>query len=107
MSNKIPESAWGDVIARRANNESVSSIVQRYNCSPATVYGVLKKATGAAPPAAESRSDVDLRAPEQQSEPKLSKDPEVSPQSAQAVDADDPPSAPPQQFPEREQKRAR
>ena len=43
MSNKIPESAWGDLIARRANNESVSSIARRYGCSPATVYSDTNK----------------------------------------------------------------
>jgi hypothetical protein len=53
MSSKILENEWGDVIARRANNDSVSSIVGRYDCSPATVYSVLKRATAVESPAEE------------------------------------------------------
>lgn len=107
MSNKIPESAWGDVIARRANNESVSSIARQYGCSPATVYSILKKATGAAVSAAESPSESELPTPERHSEPKPSNDPEAPRQRAQVADGDDPSAALSQPFPEREQKPAR
>jgi CspA family cold shock protein len=107
MSNKIPESAWGDLIARRANNESVSSIARRYGCSPATVYSVLKKATGGAAIASESPTDGELHTAEQPSEPKPGNDPKVPQQRTQVIDADDPSTALPQYFPEREQKPTR
>jgi hypothetical protein len=44
MSSKIPESAWGDVLARRAKNEPIASIARDYDCSPALIYSVLKRA---------------------------------------------------------------
>src|SRR5690348_6565706 len=44
MSRKIPESAWRDILARRAKDEPVASIAEHYGCSPALIYSVLKKA---------------------------------------------------------------
>jgi cold shock CspA family protein len=43
MSNKIPETEWATVAARRESGESVAAIARDYGCSPALIYSVLKK----------------------------------------------------------------
>jgi cold shock CspA family protein len=69
MASKIPETEWSAIVARRESGEPIAAIAKSYDCSPALIYGVLKKAQAAAQsvpagaPAAEAASAPAEREP--------------------------------------------